>query len=136
MPLKNQVFKKVLPAEYQENALYLMFQSPRVLYAYWELSPGLRNTLSEKRNVQIRLNINGKGISRAYGFDLTRKSYYFKHVIPGMLYNCEIGALNEDNVFLPLLRSNTISAPHELPGTGSPGEANSPSSEVFKPEGR
>lgn len=134
--MKNQVFKKVLPAEYQENALYLMFQSPRVLYAYWELSPGLRNTLSEKKNVQIRLNINGKGISQAYDFDLTRKSYYFEHVIPGMLYNCEIGALNEDNVFLPLLRSNTVSAPHELPGAELPVEANSPSSAVFKPGGR
>ncbi|MFX4260622.1 DUF4912 domain-containing protein [Pelotomaculum propionicicum] len=134
--MEKQGFKKVLPAEYHENALILMFQSPKVLYAYWELSPGLRNTLSGKKNVQIRLNINGKGIIQVFDFDLTKKSYYFENVIPGKSYNCEIGTLNEDNIFLPLLRSNIISAPHDLPGSVSPGEANSPSSSVFKPEGR
>jgi hypothetical protein len=48
-----------LPHDYNENAMHLLVQSPRVLYAYWELSPGLKNVFSEKKGVQIRLNAQG-----------------------------------------------------------------------------
>ena len=125
--MKNQELKKNLPAEYHENTLFLMIQSPTVLYAYWELSPGLKNTLSQKDSVQIRLNIEGKGPCRFYDFDLAEKSCYFENVQPGKSYNCEIG-LSHDHIFLPLLRSNTVSAPQDLPGVVPPGEENSPSS--------
>lgn len=126
--MANQKYKKTLPAEYHENALFLMIQGPKVLYAYWELSPGLKNTLGQKNNAQIRLNIEGKGLCQLYDFDLTEKSYYFENVQPGMSYNCEIGIFNHDNIFLPLLRSNTIFAPHDLPPEGPSGDVNSPSS--------
>ena len=131
--MENQKFKKVLPAEYHENTLFLLIQSPKTLYAYWELSPGLKNTLSEKKSVQIRLNTEVSGFCQVYDFDLTKKSFYFENVQPGMSYNCEIGTLNEDNIFLPLLRSNTIFAPHDLPCI-STAEVNSPSSAIFSPK--
>ncbi|NLI11858.1 DUF4912 domain-containing protein [Pelotomaculum propionicicum] len=102
-----------LPPEYQENALFLMVQSPRVLYAYWELSPGLKNTFSEKKRIQIRLNIEGKGICQICDIDLLKKSYYFENIQPGLTYNCEIGTLNNRNEFFPLLRSNPATAPNE-----------------------
>lgn len=121
-------FKKILPAEYHENALYLLIQSPKVLYAYWELSPGLKNTLSEKKKVQIRLNITGNGICQVNEIDLTDKSFYFDNVQPGLSYNCEIGMLDESGMFLPLLRSNTITAPHDMSGSDPSGESNLPSS--------
>lgn len=126
--LKEQGFKKTLPVEYQENALYLLVQSPKVLYAYWELSPGLKNTLSEKKKVQIRLNITGKGTCQVNEIDMADKSFYFENVQPGLSYNCEIGTVNEVGIFLPLLRSNTITAPHELSGSGLSEESNLPSS--------
>jgi hypothetical protein len=126
--VEEQEFKKILPAEYHENALILLIQSPKVLYAYWELSPGLKNTLSEKKKVQIRLNIEGNGIIQFYEIDLTEKSYYFENVQPGLSYNCEIGTVNADKIFIPLLRSNTITAPQDLHDSFSSGESNPSSS--------
>ena len=107
-----------LPPDYHENTLFLMVQNPRVLYAYWELSPGLRNILSEKKKVQIRLNIEGDGISQTFDIDLSKKSCYFENIEPGLPYNCEIGILNPGNEFFSLLRSNSVTAPHEQPPEG------------------
>lgn len=129
--MEDRGFKKNLPAEYHENALTLLAQSPKVLYAYWELSPGLKSTLSDKNKVQIRLNIEGGGISHKDEIDMVGKSYYFENVQPGLSYYCEIGMLNSDNIFLPLLRSNTVSAPQDQPGSVSSSEANSPSSVIL-----
>jgi len=106
---------KSLPPDYQENALFLLVQSPRVLYAYWELSPGLKNTLSEKKRIQIRLNIEGDGISQTCDIDLFKKSHYFENIQPGLPYNCEIGILNTGDEFFSLLRSNSLTAPCEQP---------------------
>ncbi len=106
---------KSLPPDYQENALFLLVQSPRVLYAYWELSPGLKNTLSEKKRIQIRLNIEGDGISQSCDIHLLKKSHYFENIQPGLPYNCEIGILNAGDEFFSLLRSNSVTAPSEQP---------------------
>jgi len=114
-----------VPIEYNENALSLMVQSPTVLYAYWELSHGLKSTLSGKKKVQIRLNIEGDGVRQTYDIDLSEKSYYFNDVHPGISYNCELGTVDDYDMFLPLLRSNTVNTPRVMPLHGSvlPGEA-------------
>jgi hypothetical protein len=114
--VKNQDIDKFVPMEYHENALSLMVQSPTVLYAYWELSPGLKKMLSGKKKVQIRLNIEGNGVGQTYDIGLSEKSYYFKQVQPGLSYNCELGTLDSDNIFLPLLRSNAVNTSNVLPG--------------------
>jgi hypothetical protein len=124
--MKDRDMKNIfVPIEYNENALSLMVQSPTVLYAYWELSHGLKNTLSRKRKVQIRLNIEGDGVRQTYDIDLLERSYYFHNVQPGLSYNCELGTLDDYNMFLPLLRSNTVNTPRVMPLQGSvlPGEA-------------
>jgi hypothetical protein len=123
--MKDRDINKFVPIEYNENALSLMVQSPTVLYAYWELSHGLRNTLSGKKKVQIRLNIEGDGVSQTYDIDLSEKSYYFNDVQPGLSYNCELGTVDDYNIFLPLLRSNTVNTPRVMPSQDSvlPGEA-------------
>jgi hypothetical protein len=123
--MKDRDINKFVPVEYNENALSLMVQSPTVLYTYWELSHGLKNTLSGKKKVQIRLNIEGDGVRQTYDIDLPEKSYYFNDVQPGLSYNCELGTLDDYDIFLPLLRSNTVSTPRVTPSHGSvlPGEA-------------
>lgn len=113
--MEDYTIPKFLPRDYQENALFLLVQSPRVLYAYWELSPGLKNTLSEKKRIQIRLNIEGAGTSQFCDIDLLQKSRYFENIQPGLLYNCEIGILNRENEFFSLLRSNSVAVPWEQP---------------------
>lgn len=104
-----------LPPDYNENALFLMVQGPRVLYAYWELSPGLKELLHMKKNVQIRLNVDGRGPCYTHDLVLARKSFYFYDLEPGLSYNCEIGIINSGNQFYPLLRSNTATTPHDRP---------------------
>lgn len=123
--MKDRDINKFVPIEYNENALSLMVQSPTVLYAYWELSHGLKNTLSGKKKVQIRLNIEGDGVGQIYDIDLSEKSYYFNDVLPGLSYNCELGTVDDYDIFLPLLRSNTVNTPRVTPSHGSisPGEA-------------
>ncbi len=128
--MKNRKPKMILPEGYQENTLFLLIQGPRILYAYWELSPGLKRALSEKKYVQIRLKTGTGSFFQVYDLDLNKKSYYFENVQPGLSYSCEIGTLNENNVFLPLLQSNTIFAPHDKSRSTSV-EINSPSSAIF-----
>lgn len=105
-----------LPLDYNENTLYLLVQSPTVLYAYWELSPGLKEALNEKARVQIRLNVEGRGHCRTCDIDLQdKRSFYFTDIEPGLSYNCEFGLFNSGNQFYPLLRSNSVTAPHDRP---------------------
>ena len=115
MEYRNPIF---LPPEYSENALFLLVQSPRVLYAYWELSPGLKDALNEEKKVQLRLNIEGRGPYYTCEIGLLKKSYYFSDVEPGLTYNCEIGIFHSGDDFYPLLRSNSITAPHDHPLDG------------------
>lgn len=118
-----------LPPDYNESALFLLVQGPKVLYAYWELSPGLKDALNEKKKVQIRLNVEGRGHYCTYDIDLSKKSYYFSDVEPGLSYNCEIGIFNSGNQFYPLLRSNSVATPHDRPSDGhSPNEDHAVSS--------
>lgn len=107
-----------LPPDYDESALFLLVQGPKVLYVYWELSPGLKEALNEKGKVQIRLNIEGRGPCCTRDADLSKKSDYFSDVEPGLSYNCEIGIFNSGNQFYPLLRSNSVTTPHDRPSDG------------------
>ncbi len=118
MELDNRITLFSLPPDYDENTLFLMVQSPRVLYAYWELSPGLKDVLKEKKRVQIRLNNEKRGPYYTCDIDLSKKSCYFSDVEPGLLYNCEIGILNSENAFYPLLQSNSANTPHDRPPDG------------------
>lgn len=113
----------LLPSGYDENALFLLVQSPKVLYAYWELSPGLKEALkealSEEKKVQIRLNIEGRGPFYAGEISLSERNFYFSEVEPGFSYNCEIGISRSGGDFYPLLRSNPVTAPIDRPLEGS-----------------
>lgn len=118
--------KMTLPSGYEENTLFLLVQSPRVLYAYWELSPGQRAALAEKGRLQLRLNIAGAGLYRSYDIQDIKtswNSFYFSGVLPDCEYYCEIGILDESGEFYPILHSNTVFTPPEKPGgtPGSPG---------------
>jgi len=109
----------LLPPNYDENALFLMFQSPRVLYAYWELSPGLKKLLYMHKKVQIRLNAEGHKVCHTHDIALSQKSFYFMDIEPGQSYYCEIGIINLGDQFYPLLCSNTVTTPLDHPREGN-----------------
>lgn len=104
-----------LPSGYFENRLILMAQSPRVLYAYWELSPGQKAALAEKSNLKLRLNKLGDGTCRVCDIDPNAHSYYFDGVDPGKLYNCDLSTIDDNGGFYPFITSNTVLAPREKP---------------------
>lgn len=112
----NNSFSNIsLPSGYEENTLFLLVQSPRVLYVYWELSPGQRTALAEKGKLQLRLNITGMGSYRRHDIQPFWNNFYFKDVLPGCEYNCEIGVLDDSGDFYPILYSNTAYTPPEKP---------------------
>lgn len=118
--MEDQSTPITLLPDYEENALYLLVQSPTVLYVYWELSPGLKSVLNEKTRVRIRLNAGGRGPLHNCAINLLeKKSYYFLDVEPGQTYNCEIGIINSGEEFYPLLRSNSATTPHDRPEEGA-----------------
>lgn len=104
-----------LPSGYFENRLILMAQSPRVLYAYWELSPCQKIALAEKSHLKLRLNKVGSGTCRICDIDPLTNNYYFEGVDPGVLYSCDLSTTHDNGDFYPFISSNTVMAPPEKP---------------------
>lgn len=107
-----------LPATYGENVLHLLVQSPRVIFAYWELSEGHIRIVTEHGDLFLKLyNSDLKDGFPAKGY-LCRKvklppftgNWYFHDLDPGRFYYCELG-FEQDGVFYPLLRSNQTETP-------------------------
>jgi hypothetical protein len=118
-----------LPSGYLENRLILMAQSPRVLYVYWELSPGQKTALANKSHLKLRLNKVGSGTCRICDIDPLTNNYYFDGVEPGILYNCDLSVIDRNGDYYPFIFSNTIMAPPEKPGL----EANYSSADLTGP---
>lgn len=118
-----------LPSGYFENRLILMAQSPRVLYVYWELSPGQKVALAEKSNLKLRLNKVGNGTCRVCDIDPNTNNYYFEGVDPGTLYSCDLSAIDNKGDFYPFISSNTLMSPREKPE----GEAGFSSADLISP---
>lgn len=106
-----------LPEGYEENTLFLLVQSPRVLYVYWELSPGQRAAIAEKGRLTLRLSIVNGGPYRSYDIDPMWNSFYFNGVEPGREYYCEIGVVSGHGEFYSLINSNSVFTPPERPST-------------------
>lgn len=109
-------FLTSLPPGYNENTLLLLVQSPKVLYAYWELSGGLKDALCrQEKKLLIRLYIEGQGTCSTRSIDIAENNIYFSDVKPGLTYYCEIGTFNSGDRFYPLLRSDPVTAPYDRP---------------------
>ncbi|MCL6557253.1 MAG: DUF4912 domain-containing protein [Firmicutes bacterium] len=102
-----------LPEVYRENVLRLMVQGPRVIYAYWDLSPGHLRAAGEKPFV-LYLYEEGR-LVRKINLPPFTLSWYFRGVEPGSSYRCELGYEGEGGVFLPFLHSNPVNTPDLAP---------------------
>jgi hypothetical protein len=92
-----------------------MAQSPRVLYAYWELSPGQKIALAEKSHLKLRLNKVGDGTCRVCDIDPGANNFYFDGVDPGTLYSCDLSSVDNNGDFYPFISSNAVMSPAERP---------------------
>jgi hypothetical protein len=104
-----------------------MAQSPRVLYVYWELSPGQKIALAEKSHLKLRLNKVGNGAYRVCDIAPNTNNYYFEEVDPGTLYSCDLSTIDNNGDFYPFISSNAVMTPSEKPER----EANFSSAALF-----
>lgn len=102
-----------LPEVYRENVLRLMVQGPRVIYAYWDLSPGHLRAAGEKPLV-LCLYEDSRLVRKIILPPFTT-NWYFRDVEPGFGYRCELGYEGAGGVFLPFLRSNPVNTPDLAP---------------------
>lgn len=106
----------------RENALYLLVQSPRVIFAYWDLSEGHIKTINEHGDLYLQLHTLGAKNSPPEESALEESTlyeevkvpftnrWYFHSLEPGNLYFCELG-IKQNGMFYPLLRSNRVQTP-------------------------
>lgn len=124
-----------LPIGYQENTLVLLAQSPRVLYAYWELSPCQKAALIKKGQLQLRLSVVNKGPYCTFDIQPFRNSFYFNGVEPELEYYCDINVVNNNGEFYPLIYSKSVMTPPEKP-TKENGYAGGSSNNFMSPTPR
>lgn len=101
-----------LPVRCGESILVLLVQSPRVLFAYWEVSAASQEFLKGKEMVlRLSVPVDGRFLPReVVSPSFYAGNWYFRGVAPGERYRCELGWL-EDGRFYPLLYSEVVETP-------------------------
>lgn len=107
------------------DTLHLLIQSPTVLFAYWQLSGRKKNMVQEHfdtdwQALQPTLRFyhvtdlaidSHKAVSISELLLPQGESCFLSGFHPGQSYFADLGIVNEQGQFLPLLRSNTIQTP-------------------------
>jgi len=108
-----------LPATYNEDAMTLLVQGPDTVYVYWDLSEHHWAIISRHGRAMLKLYRFGGPDADTAQMSLSQEvapppfgsNWYFYKVQPDEGYFCEIGYLQEDGEFLPVLRSNYVHTP-------------------------
>lgn len=107
------------------DTIYLLIQSPTVLFAYWQLSGRKMNMVQEHfdkdwKALQPTLrfyHVTNLPIDSCQADSVSElylpqgESCFLSGFHPGQSYFADLGIVNEQGQFLPLLRSNTIQTP-------------------------
>ncbi|NRF90421.1 DUF4912 domain-containing protein [Paenibacillus frigoriresistens] len=107
------------------DTLYLLIQSPTVLFAYWQLSSRKMSMIQEHfdkdwKALQPTLrfyHVTNLPIDSCQAESISElhlppgESCFLSGFHPGQSYFADLGIVNEQGQFLPLLRSNTIQTP-------------------------
>lgn len=107
------------------DTLHLLIQSPTVLFAYWQLSSRKKNMVQEHFDTDWQtlqptlrfyhvtdLPIDSHQAGSVSELLLPKgDSCFVSGFHPGQRYFADLGIVNEQGQFLPLLRSNTIQTP-------------------------
>ncbi len=116
-----------LPAVYGENRFVLMTKDPETLFAYWEITPALKNECEkgmrrgENYQEALRLNWPARDIFDnnfvVFPVAFTARKWYVRVPFPGLSYHAEIGWLGGNGHFVPLMTSNPSDAPESWDAT-------------------
>lgn len=107
------------------DTLHLLIQSPTVLFVYWQLSGRKKNMIQEHFDKDWKalqptlrfyhvadLPIDSHQADSVSELHLPHgESCFLSGFHPGQRYFADLGIVNEQGQFLPLLRSNTILTP-------------------------
>jgi uncharacterized protein len=110
-----------LPAAYGMDRIVLLPRDPYWLFAYWEVTPALKESNYHKYGSAWQ---EGRGILRVFdndvgGFQDTEVnlsetgSWHFNVGSAGHTYHVELGKLLSDGRFIPILTSNTVRTPSD-----------------------
>ncbi|MGQ9497357.1 MAG: DUF4912 domain-containing protein [Desulfotomaculales bacterium] len=101
-----------LPGSYGDSTVVLLVQTPRVVYAYWEITPVAWHTLTRRGVFTLRFWEGDPGAHRDVYPDRRAGGWYFRDVKPGVLCFCEVGC-TEQGAFYPFLRSAPVTTPFD-----------------------
>lgn len=116
----NAAVEKIsLPVSYNEDVMTLMVQGPDTVFVYWELSDCHWETVNRRGKVFLRLysfygqDTNAGHLSMVEEIQLPpfNTNWYFRGVSPDENYCCEVGFLQDEGEFLPILCSNPVHTP-------------------------
>lgn len=113
---------KELPSSYGKDRLVILVRDPRWIYAYWELSrKNYGELLGAPKVLRVydvtQIIFTGANAHKFFdiGISAQADNWYIHTGEPGRSWCVELGVKESDGKFVPLLRSNTVTAPQEEP---------------------
>jgi hypothetical protein len=116
-----------IPTCHGITRIHLMSRDPHSVFAYWELTPEFREMTArhfgcnwDQLPVVLRLyTVDGLGnvsITREVEASRLTDNWMFGDLEPGRTYLVDLGTRNVYNVFVAILRSNSVNTPRNWPG--------------------
>lgn len=125
-----RIMPQDLPAGYGKDKIVLQARDPWWLHAYWEIAAQTLDRLKEqlgnaffsaKRILRVYdvsfIIFDGKNAHRFFDIHMTPETnnWYIDTAGPGRSWCVDLGLLLNDNRFITILRSNTVSTPLDGP---------------------
>ncbi|MDD5773764.1 MAG: DUF4912 domain-containing protein [bacterium] len=127
MQKKNFVDNLDLPVDYNHTNLTLIPRDPYWVFAYWEISPSVLETLKKKTGNKLpkissyiirmhditSVDFNGKNANSSFDINIAphKGSSYINLPCDNVNYCAELGITEPDGKFFPLTMSNYAAAP-------------------------
>ncbi len=114
-----------LPRYYGVDRLVLLPRDPYWLFAYWEISTPTRNRVEHEEGTSwnrlnpvlrvYRYNAEGRMEESFFETQLLPEAdnWYIKAGVPDRKYYLQLGCRPHENVFKPILTSNTVTTPRD-----------------------
>ena len=111
-----------IPPEYGDNKAVLMVRDPWTIYAYWELSQDIEDSvrqdieskgLTPSKMILRVYNVTNDEAKAAFDFELTGwvSSWYVHTPEPGNMWMVELGLVSTNGEFFCIARSNIVQTP-------------------------
>lgn len=109
-----------LPTDYGVDRLVLMPRDPYKLYAYWEITPRLEQSMRVRfpnrwetgKTILKLTNFESKQV-QDYTIHIGTTEWYFENLDADHTYQAKLGRLLTDGTFVPLTTSNTVQTPRD-----------------------